>query len=75
MIIGSVYIALPEFEGWLHQSSADRGALLALESCPDGARVIVDLGDRLDIDIRGTDPRAVAVLVRAVRTGSLDVVA
>jgi hypothetical protein len=92
VITGSIYIALPEVEDWLTQSSADRRALLMLEACPDGARAVVDIGDRqlydvslvaylheqggrLHLDIRGTDSRAVADLVRAARNGSWDVVA
>lgn len=46
MITGSVYIALPETEH-CEQASADRRALDVLRQCPDGAHVIVDLGERV----------------------------
>lgn len=45
MITGSVYVALPELEHG-DQPHADRWALCVLDQCPDGASVVVDIGDR-----------------------------
>lgn len=93
MITGSIYVPLPELKGdWLNQASADRRALQVLDECPDGAVVIVDIGQRefvtedaarwlhqhdhrLQIDIRGSQPIAVARFITAARAGTWSVVA
>lgn len=47
MITGSIYVKLPELrDDWPNQGGADRRALSVLRQCPDGADVIVDIGDR-----------------------------
>lgn len=93
MITGSIYVSLPERrDDWMWQGNADRRALRVLDECPDGAVVIVDIGDRdfvtddaarwlhqhdhrLQIDIRGSRPAAVARFVTAARAGTWSVVA
>ena len=88
MISGSIRIDLAgDPDDWLNAGHADRRALEAMRMCPDGARVIVDIGNRwhvtddaigwlhehqqrLDIEIQGADPAAVAKFVRAARAGT-----
>lgn len=45
MITGSIYIDLTR-EPTAERPNRDRRALAILEQCPDGARVIVDIGRR-----------------------------
>lgn len=91
MISGTVIVDLSQVDvAAARLQRTDRYLLDVLSRVPNGARVIVDIGDRkhvsqdaavwlnehdhrLDIEIRGTDPDAVARFVRAGRAGEWQV--
>ena len=50
MITGAVRIDLHgDADDWMNAGYADRCALEVLRRCPDGARVIVDIGNRFHV--------------------------
>jgi hypothetical protein len=89
VITGTVYVDL-RTEPVGYDDSRDRRRLAALDACPDGSRVVIDVGarsfvydlpywlrghaDRLVIEVRGTDADAVAKLIRVARAGDWSVV-
>lgn len=87
MISGTIYVDLSMADGSTERGQRpDRYLLDVLPRVPDGARVVVDIGNRqrvsqdaavwlhdhnhrLEIEIRGTNPEAVATFIRAGRAG------
>lgn len=90
MITGTVVIDLSACDYSSQMQRTDRHLLDVLNQVPDGARVIVNIGNRrhvtqdaavwlhehdhrLDIEIRGSSPDAVAAFIRAGRAGEWQV--
>lgn len=90
MISGAITIDLSQADFSSQLQRTDRYLLDVLKRAPEGARVIVDIGDRqhvtqdaaawlhdhdhrLEIEVHGTSPEAVARFIRAGRTGTWEV--